>query len=850
VLPIGTVTLLFSDIEGSTRMLDRLGPAAYGEVLAAHQRLLRGAWGRHGGVELLVEGDAFFVVFERAADAVAAAADAQAALDGHTWPAGGEARVRMGLHTGEAEVRDGTYIGLAVHYAARLCDAAHGGQVLLSETTRALADAPVHDLGEHRLKDFPAPRRLFHLVLDGHAADAFPPPRTLDPIRTNLPVRPALIGRETDLARLARLCREGDEPLLTLVGSGGTGKTALAVAAGHAVLDGFPDGVFLVSLEGLVDPPAVPDAIARTLGLLSDADVPARDRLVEHLRGRRTLLVLDNFEHLLDAAPGLTDLTAAGPDVRLLVTSQSPLRVRGERVVPLGPLELPLSAVGPEALARVPSVALLVARAEAVAPGFALTEENAVAVGDLCTLLDGVPLALELAAARLSLLEPADLLARVARDLAALGHGGRDLPPRQQGLPATLNWTTSLLSEPQRRLLRRASVFAGGFSVALADAVSDGDALDDLVALRDASLVRRSPSGRLALPPPVRVYARHLLAAAGEEQDARRRHAHAVLALVEPQAARWLAEYAAYLADVELEAENIREALRWAVAEEPEIHRRLFVATARWFSYSGRAAELEPEADRALAAAVGPRQRAEVLTGVSALGYETNELEPVLAAAEAWRALGDSPELVDDLYELSNTHVWDDDPSAALAIAEEARDVATRLGDPMRVQLAEAALAQALWLTGRVEDALAIARPLKARARPGSFVVVAGATTLADAALEAGEPAEALGAYAVALGALHGHHPRNIVCQLDGIASALAALERDEDALLAAALGDLVRREFAPEMAQLTLTHREAALAPTRGRGGPDAGRAAAERAAALGLAGGLAWAVALGEHP
>jgi predicted ATPase len=839
---------LFSDIEGSTRMLDRLGPAAYGEVLAAHHELLRGAWGRHGGVEVLIEGDAFFVVFERAADAIAAAADAQAALAGHPWPAGAEARVRMGLHTGEPDVRDGTYVGLAVHYAARLCDAAHGGQVLLSETTRALADAPVQELGEHRLKDFPAPRRLFHLVLDGRTAEAFPPPRTLDRIRTNLPVRPALIGREADLARLTRLCREADERLLTLVGSGGTGKTALAVAAGHAVLEDFPDGVFFVSLEGLVDAGAVPGAIARTLGLLHEADVPVRERLVEHVRGRRTLLVLDNFEHLLDAAPTLSELTAAGPEVRLLVTSQSPLRVRGERVVPLGPLELPPSAADLEALARVPSVALLVERARASAPGFALTEENASAVGDLCTLLDGVPLALELAAARLSLLEPADLLARVAQGLDALGRGGPDLPPRQRGLRATLDWTTGLLAERRRRLMRRLSTFAGGFSVALAEAMGDVDALDDLAALRDVSLVSRSAAGRLALPPPVRVYARQLLRAAGEEEDARRSHAHAVLTVVEPQATRWLSEYAAYLAEFELEAENIREALRWAAAHDAEVHRRLFVATARWFSYSGRAAELEPEAERALAGASDARQRAEVLTAVSTLGYETNELEPVLAAAEAWRALGDSPELVEDLYELSNTYVWDGNSPRALTVAEEARAVAERLGDPLRLNLAEATVAQALWITGHLDEALAIARPLTARADPGSFVLVAGATTLADAALKAGEPAEALGAYAVALGALGRHHPRNIVCQLDGIASALGALERDEDALLAAALGDLVRREFAPEMAQLTLTQRDEALGPARDRGGAEAERVATERAAALGLAGGLAWAVALGD--
>jgi predicted ATPase/DNA-binding SARP family transcriptional activator len=671
-----------------------------------------------------------------------------------------------------------------------------------------------------------------------------PAPRP--PVRTNLPRATVLIGRETDLAQLTRLCDAGAEGVVTLVGSGGTGKTQLAVLAGHAMLEAFPDGVFFVALEAVSDAGGVPNAIARSLGLLDETDRPAQVRLVEHLRGRRLLLVLDNFEHVLDAAPGLAALTA-GSQVRVLVTSQAPLRVRGERVVHLAPLALPAPGLALAALARVPSVALLVERAAAMSPDFALTDANAPAAVELCTLLDGVPLAIELAAARLSFLEPAELLARVAEGLDALGSGGRDLPPRQRGLRATLDWTARMLKVADRRLLGRLATFEGGFSVNLAEAIGDGDVLTGLAALADVSLVRRGRDGRLVMPPPVRVYARDTMREAGIEQDARRRHAHAVLAVLEQQAQRWLSEYAAWLADLELEAENIRAALRWAAIHDRELHRRLFVATAWWLSFSGRGAELTLDADLALAVPADKRERARVLSAVSIMGYEANALELLLAAADAWRALGDSLDLVQSLYHLSNAHAIVGETPAAFVTAEETQAVAVRLGDPLHVELAEVAVAQALSLNGRPQQAQIMARSLMARARPGTFTLFASATTLGDAALQAREPAEALAGFAVALGELRAHHPRNIAFQLDGIAMALAALERDEDALLAAAVGDLVRREFSTGLAKVTLAPRDHALAPLRARAAAHVEQAAADRAAALGIADGLAWAVTLG---
>jgi predicted ATPase/class 3 adenylate cyclase len=846
-LPAGTITLLFTDIEGSTRMLRALGDG-YAALLADHRRLLRAVWAAHGGVEVDTEGDAFFVAFPRAADAVAAVGEAQRALVAHEWPGGAQVRVRMGLHTGEPELRDGSYVGMAVHYAARLAAAAHGGQVLLSETTRALVDAPVQDLGAHRLKDFPEPRPIYHLVLDGATADRFPPPRALDLVRTNLPAPPRLIGREQDLFDLVHLCKGAEErTLLTLAGPGGTGKTQLALAAGHELLEHYPDGVFLVALEGIAGPDAVPAAIARALGLPDESGVSAQRRVAEHVHDRSMLLVLDNFEHVLDAAPAVAELADAAPGVRLLVTSQAPLRVRDEQVVPLAPLELPRpDEADLAALERVPSVALLVARARAADPSFALTAENAAAVGELCTRLDGMPLALELAAARLALLDPAQLVARLGESLDALGEGRRDLPPRQRGLRATLDWTTGLLSDAQRELLWRLAVFAGGFTVELAEAVGAGDVLDDLAALRDVSLVRRDASERLTMAPPVRVYALQALRAAGLEVDARRRHLLAFLAFAEPLMWEWIPRYGETMDRLEPEAENLGEALRWGADDEPEAHARLVAATAWWFSYSGRTSEIEPHVERARRLDADPLLSAKVLTAAGMIDYESGKAPDMLAAADAWRALGDSRELAFVLFSLSNLQALLGDADVALETGAEARAVAHRVGEPLARALAEEAVAQGLWMSGRAGEALETMRRMRAAAPPGSFSEMGSATTLADAALVLGAFADALEGYVHALACLAGRHPRNMAFQLDGIAMALAGLGRDEDALLAAAVGDLVRREFSTGLAKVTLAQREERLAPVRARRGHAGEDAAAERAAALGLRAGVEWAVAL----
>ncbi|MGH2385720.1 MAG: adenylate/guanylate cyclase domain-containing protein, partial [Candidatus Limnocylindria bacterium] len=501
-LPTGTVTFLFTDIEGSTRLGNELADR-FDAILAAHNQLIRDILARHAGIEVSTEGDAFFAVFPGAPPAVAAAVEAQRSLASFPWPDGAQIRVRMGLHTGDGRFGGDNYVGTDVNRAARIAAAGHGGQVLLSDATRALvaqrlpASVTIRDLGSHRLKDLPEPERIWQLEIDG-LANEFPEIRSLDARPNNLPLPAAsLIGRTAELAAIVDFVRE--RRLVTLTGPGGTGKTRLALAAAHHLLADFADGAYFVALEDARDRPAVAATTAMALAVREKYDRDLEQGVKEFVEHRKLLLVLDNFEQVVEAgAPLVTELLAVSPELHIVVTSRAVLRVAGEQEFSVPPLDVPDPRELPplRVLGQVEAIALFVQRARAVAPGFAVTDDNARAVTEISRRLDGLPLGIELAAARVKLLSPAAILDRLERRLPVLTTTARDIPARQRTLHATIDWSYELLEPAERRLLARLSVFAGGWTLDAAEEVCNPgrelgiDMLDGLSSLVDKSLVR------------------------------------------------------------------------------------------------------------------------------------------------------------------------------------------------------------------------------------------------------------------------------------------------------------------------------------------------------------------------
>ena len=516
-LPSGTVTFLFTDIEGSTKLLHELGAEAYAGALAEHRRLLRDAFDRHDGVEVDTQGDAFFVAFPDPAEAVAAADGAQRGL------ASGPIRVRMGLHTGTPHLSGKGYVGVDVHKGARIAAAAHGGQIVLSRETRGSLDDGIEllDLGEHRVKDFAEPVWIYQL-----GSQRFPPLKTIS--NTNLP-RPAssFVGREREVAEIGGLLRDGVR-LLTLTGPGGTGKTRLAVEAAAELVPSFKNGVFWVPLAPLRDAALVTETIAATIG--------AKDGLTDHIAEREMLLLVDNLEQVVAAAPELATLVESCPNLRLLVTSRELLRVRGETEYAVPPLS-DSDAVD------------LFSERSSLAP-----DET---IRALCQRLEDLPLAVELAAARARLLTPAQILDRLGQRLDVL-KGGRDADARQATLRATIEWSHDLLTANERSLFASLSVFRGGWDLAAAEAVCDVD-LDVLQSLLDKSLVRRV-SGRFTMLETIREFAAERLAISADSEERRRRHAEFFLALAEEAAPRTSAGDKVWLDRLETEHDNLRAA--------------------------------------------------------------------------------------------------------------------------------------------------------------------------------------------------------------------------------------------------------------------------------------------------
>lgn len=703
-LPTGTVTFLFTDIERSTRLLQELKDD-YRQVHDDHMRLMRAAIAGGGGVEVRTEGDAFFVVFPSAMGAVEAAVTAQRALDAHDWSHGEPLRVRMGMHTGEGRRGGGDYIGLDVHRAARIAAAGHGGQVLVSETTRALvADTlpqgvSLRDLGRHRLKDFDEPQRIAQLVISDLPSD-FPPLRTLE-VPTNLPDRlTTFVGRERELKQMEELLESAR--LVTLTGPGGTGKTRLALRAASDLLDRFTDGVFFVELAPISDPQLVPIVIGSALGIREEGPRPILERLQSDLRDRVALLVLDNFEQVIDAAPAVGALLAAAPHVRALVTSRRPLRIEGEREAPVPPLQLPVagSLPPPSALRHSEAVALFLDRAAAVAPGFTLTEENAGAIVNICTLLDGLPLPIELAASRIRLLSAEAMAERLDRALPLLAGGPRDLPARQQTMRSTVAWSYDLLDDPQRVLFGRLAVFAGGFTLKSAQAVCDPDGelhvdlLDGIESLLDSSLIRRRQEAagelRFDMLQTIREYGLERLEAGDEVDALRRRHARYFLDLTNGCEAR-LREpgFERELELLELEHDNVRAALTWAISsDEGAIALALVAALWRFWHFHGDLSAGRRWADQALAlpsAAGRTEARAKALIAGASLAYWQ------LDGQAAWKAydealtilreLGDSRNIAVGMYHIAFVEPLRGNVERAIEMFRATRVTFEALGD-------------------------------------------------------------------------------------------------------------------------------------------------------------------------
>jgi predicted ATPase/class 3 adenylate cyclase len=617
-LPRGTVTFLFSDVEGSTRLLTRLG-SRYAEVLGEHQRVLRAAFDEHGGREVHTEGDAFFVAFARASDAIAAAASAQRSLASRRWPEGVDVRVRMGVHTGEAEVRMGDYVGLDVHRAARICSAGHGGQVVVSSSTRELVadelppDVAIKDLGEHRLKDIDRPEHLFQLVVGDLPAD-FPALASRSPgsrEANGLPPSPnRMIGREVDVRVIADRLRVDGVRLLTLTGPGGVGKTRLALEAARAVKADFADGAYYVSLAALRRPGDVPAAVVKTLAIVVLSGESADRAAVRFLAAKRLLLVIDNFEHVMAAAPFVGTLLEACPALTILATSREPLSLQAEERYPVSPLGLPARATPEDAdtLGGVGAVALFCERVRARDPGFDLDDASAPPVAEICRRVDGLPLAIELAAARCGLLSPGEIAQRLQDTLGALGSGARDAPARQHTLRATLDWSHELLSDAEKQCFARFAVFAGGATVPAAETITHAglDTLNGLVA-KSLLILRQdahTTSSRLGMLETVGAYATERFASTPDEQAVRERHYLHYLALAQRHGTERALRGTGvkeHLSTLDAEIDNLHAALGWAIGQgDTERALALAAALGRYWVMRNRYAGAVDRIDQAL----------------------------------------------------------------------------------------------------------------------------------------------------------------------------------------------------------------------------------------------------------
>jgi predicted ATPase/class 3 adenylate cyclase len=730
-LPTGTVTFLFSDIEGSTRLVQDLGPAAFTQVLEQHNAILRDAFSRHGGVERGTQGDSFLVMFPEAPAAASAVAESQVALDKATWAGDTPIRVRMGLHTGIGTLGGDDYVSVDVNRAARIAALAHGGQVLVSDATRALvegdlpAGVSMRPLGEFELKDLARPERLHQLVIDGVRSD-FPPLRPIDRPIGNLPDPiSSFIGRVSELVELGSLVRE--KRLVTLTGAGGTGKTRLAIELARRAAGQFEHGAWLVPLDAINDADLVPAAIASSFALVENPGTTPSERLARYLADREMLLVLDNFEHVIDAAPGIMELLQAAPRLHILVTSRAPLRISVEQEYPVTPLGVPGERDRSDDALASESVRLFVERAGRVRPGFTLLPEDAPAVTEICQRLDGLPLGIELAASRIGVLPPRALASRLGQQLDVPGGKARDLPARQQTLEGAIAWSYDLLDAPSQRLLERLSVFAGGFRLGEAEVVGGSvgelgtDVIEGLTTLADNSLVQ-SMAGpdipRFRLLETIRRFGGDRLAERGEREAIQRDHAMAYVALAEEAAAYMPSkDQVPWLDRLAVERDNLRGAMAWALETgDAEIAHRLLAALWRFWQFRGHIAEGSVRAAQVLAmpgADVPTSWRMRALEAAGGLAWWGGDVP----AADAFyksqvaiaRELGDEQGLAEGLFNLAHTRFVMDQGEASRTRAE-AEMLARRLGDERLLTRVIWTSGYALMAEGKVAEAEQIAR--------------------------------------------------------------------------------------------------------------------------------------------
>jgi predicted ATPase/class 3 adenylate cyclase len=777
-LPSGTVTFLFTDVEGSTALLHELGPDLYARALAEHRAVLRRAFAAHGGVEVDTQGDAFFVAFPTAPGALEAAA---AALTGLV---DGPIRVRIGIHSGTPIVGDEGYVGVDVHRAARIAAAGHGGQVLVSASTAALGGADgLRDLGEHRLKDLSAPERIYQL-----GDEDFPPLKSL--YRTNIPV-PAtpFLGRDRELDDVRALLAREDVRLLTLTGPGGTGKTRLALQAAGEAAERFPDGIFWVALAPLRDPKLVLEAAAHAIG--------GRGRVAEQIADKTLLLLLDNFEHVVEAAAGVAELLAACPNLRLLVTSRELLRLPGEQAYPVPPLT-------PE-----DSIDLFLARARAARPSFAPTA----GVPELCARLDNLPLALELAAARVGILAPEQLLERLSQRLDLL-RAGRGVDARQQTLRATVEWSHGLLNDDEQRLFARLGVFQGGCMLEAAEEVCDAD-VDTLQSLADKSLVRALDSGRFLMLETIRDYALERLDGSGDAGSTKRRHAEYFLAFAQRAEPELDGEQqGVWLERLEQDYGNVRAA--FAV---PEVGLRLAGAirmfwVKRGYPSDGRRllAELLRHADDAEPAKPKALFTAALLAVMQGDWAEAERL--ATAAHELGLRSGDRTSAAESLIVLGRALLATGGESRAAELFEAAADLGSEVGRPTILAIARLNLGYLALQRGEFDRASADFQQASEHAA-GIGDLHAQARALAgvgSSALQAGridDAVEALRASLRVSGPLGDKD--NIVWALQLLGAANAHSDQSRAALLLGA-AEALRTELGQSLHGLELRVHEQAL--------------------------------------